>query len=55
MNKQKENAQKVLSTLVSKMIDRDTYEWPPKCSFLTYRPLRPASMLNKTVLKKEQK
>lgn len=34
--------QQILTTLVSKMIDRDTYEWPPKCTFVTYQPQRPA-------------
>lgn len=38
--------QKIVSTLVSKMIDRDTYEWPPKCTFVTYQPQRPASTAN---------
>ena len=38
--------QQILTTLVSKMIDRDTYEWPPKCTFVTYQPQRPARAAN---------
>lgn len=41
MNKQQENVKRIVSNLVSKMIDRDTYEWPPKCTFITYQPKRP--------------
>ena len=55
MNKQQNKAQKVLSTLVSKMIDRDTYEWPPKCSFLTYQPQRPTHVASTASAKSEQK
>lgn len=55
MNKQQNKAQKVLSTLVSKMIDRDTYEWPPKCSFLTYQPQRPTCAANIASEKSEHK
>lgn len=42
----------ILTTLVSKMIDRDTYEWPPKCTFVTYQPKRPARMTTSTLVKK---
>lgn len=41
MKEQQKMTTKIMSTLVSKMIDRDTYEWPPKCSFITYQPQRP--------------
>lgn len=46
MNNRNNNTQTILRTLATKMIDRDTYEWPPKCSFLTYQPQRPARAAN---------
>lgn len=43
MNKHQEKTKKLLSTLAYNMIDRDTYEWPPKCSLFTYQPVRPCN------------
>lgn len=47
--------QKIVSTLVSKMIDRDTYEWPPKCTFVTYQPKRPIHVPDDAVMKNVSK
>lgn len=38
------NAEKTLEVakkMVNAMIDHDTYEWPPACSFFAYQPKRP--------------
>lgn len=39
--REKTTADKVLQAIAKKMIEYDTNEWPPKCTCLTYQPLRP--------------
>lgn len=41
MSKHQEKMKKVMGVLAQKMIDHDTYEWPPVCSIITYQPTRP--------------
>ena len=55
MKEQQKITTKIMSTLVSRMIDRDTYEWPPKCSFITYQPQRPAREVSAESKKSDNK
>ena len=55
MNNPKTKMKKVAQKLVSQMIDRDTYEWPPQCSFITYQPKRPLHVPDKTTTKTEKR
>lgn len=46
MSKYQEVVKAVATKLVAKMIDHDTYEWPPKCALITYQPMRPNCVNN---------
>lgn len=53
MNNPQEKVKKIVQNLVSQMIDRDTDEWPPQCSFITYQPKRPLHVRDETATKTE--
>lgn len=36
----------VLRSSITKMIDGETREWPPKCLMFTYQPQRPKNISN---------
>ena len=50
MNNPQKKVKKIVQKLASQMIDRDTYEWPPQCSFITYQPKRPLHVRSNTTL-----
>lgn len=41
MNEKKGTFQKLARKLAYKMIEKDNDEWPPRCHFGIYQPLRP--------------
>ena len=41
MQNLQEKATQILTQMADKMIDRDTWEWPPQCLYFSYQPMRP--------------
>lgn len=55
MKKTKNAFEKITQKVASAMIDKETREWPPTCSFFAYQPVHPTvSMNKKTEADKEQ-
>ena len=51
MTMHQDKAKRVLNKLVNKMIDGDTYEWPPVCAYLIYQPVRPSKNKEEKTIK----
>lgn len=41
MNKMQETIHNVVRSIACNMAEKEPREWPPKCLFLTYQPMRP--------------
>lgn len=41
MEKTKEKLKRISRQLANAMIKQDAEEWPPKCGFIVYQPIRP--------------
>lgn len=44
METQKTKMEMLLNKAANVMMDSDTWDWPPKCSYFFYQPSRPQQM-----------
>lgn len=44
MKKQNAKLERIVKKAVTRMVDTELYEWPPKCAAFLYQPTRPKSI-----------